>query len=86
MCMSSIPARAMAADQSDLNPSIGRVIRLIARWVLIHDIIQILCLPQFNVDLMVGVALFYRRRMGATLVDVNLLRCATLVDGFAQKA
>src|ERR1700694_862774 len=32
MCMSSIPARVMAADQNDLKPSIGRAIRLIARW------------------------------------------------------
>jgi hypothetical protein len=32
MCMSSIPASVMAADQKDLKPSIGRVIRLIARW------------------------------------------------------
>jgi hypothetical protein len=30
--MSSIPASVMAADQNDLKPSIGRVIRLIARW------------------------------------------------------
>jgi len=30
--MSSIPARVMAADQKDLKPSIGRVIRLTARW------------------------------------------------------
>ena len=32
---------------------------------------------------MVDVVLFYRRRIGATRVDVNLLRCATLVDGLA---
>ena len=32
MCMSSIPARVMAGDQNDLNPSMGRVSRLIARW------------------------------------------------------
>jgi hypothetical protein len=31
MCISSIPASVMAADQNDLKPSIGRVIRLIAR-------------------------------------------------------
>ena len=29
--MSSIPASVMAADQNDLNPRIGRVIRLTAR-------------------------------------------------------
>ena len=31
MCMSSMPARVMAADQKDLNPSIGRSARLMAR-------------------------------------------------------
>jgi hypothetical protein len=30
--MSSIPAKVTAADQKDLNPSIGRTWRLIARW------------------------------------------------------
>ena len=30
-CMSSIPASVMDADQHDLNPNMGRVIRLIAR-------------------------------------------------------
>ena len=32
MCMISIPASVMAADQNDLNPNIGRVLRWIARW------------------------------------------------------
>src|ERR1700735_817504 len=32
MCMSSIPSRVTAADRNDLNPSIGRTIRLTTRW------------------------------------------------------
>jgi hypothetical protein len=36
MCMSSIPASAMAADQNDLNPSMGRGSRLIT-VVLLYD-------------------------------------------------
>jgi hypothetical protein len=31
MCINSTPARVAAADQKDLNPSIGRVCRLMAR-------------------------------------------------------
>ena len=30
--MSSMPARVTEADQNDLNPSIGRILRLIAWW------------------------------------------------------
>ena len=36
MCMSSIPASAMTADQNDLNPSMGRGSRLIT-VVLLYD-------------------------------------------------
>ena len=36
MCMSSIPASAMATDQNELNPSMGRGSRLIT-VVLLYD-------------------------------------------------
>jgi hypothetical protein len=84
--MSPIPARVMAADQKDLKPSIGRVIRLIARVVLLHDIVQVLYLAEFDAGFIVGVVLFYRRGVGPALVDGDLLRHTALVDGFAEEA
>jgi hypothetical protein len=53
--------------------------------VLLHDIVQILYLPQFDAGFIGGVVLFYRRAVGATLVDGDLLRRSAL-DGFAQEA
>src|ERR1019366_9161332 len=32
MCIVSMPARRMLAQRKDLNPSMGRTMRLIARW------------------------------------------------------
>src|ERR1017187_1396943 len=37
----------LAAEQNDLKPSIGCTIFLIARWVLLDDVVQVLCTPQF---------------------------------------
>lgn len=53
--------------------------------VLLHDIIKILCLSQLNAGLIVGVVLFYRRGVGSTFVDGDLLRRAALVDGLSKK-
>src|ERR1039457_7646233 len=37
----------LAAEQNDLKPSIGCTIFLIARGVLLDDVGQVLCTPQF---------------------------------------
>src|ERR1700674_3369785 len=86
MCMSSIPASVMAADQNDLKPSIGPGHSFDRTVVLLHDIVQVLYLAEFDAGFIVGVVLFYRRRVGATLVDGDLLRHTALVDGFAEEA
>ena len=46
--------------------------------VLLHDIVQVLYLAEFDAGFIVGV--------GATLVDGDLLRRTALVDGFAEEA
>ena len=87
--MSSILASVMAADQNDLNPSIGRVIRLTRPMVLLDNIIDILDLwPEashspFDARFLFNVVAFYRYGIGATLVEGDLLRHATLVNGLA---
>ena len=52
MCMSSIPPKMMWAQRKLLNPSIGRTMRLIARWscsvVLLHHVVQIRRLSNFE--------------------------------------
>ena len=50
--MSSMPPRVMAADQKDLNPSMGRVFRLIARWSCSTMLVQIFDLSDLNVGLL----------------------------------
>jgi hypothetical protein len=86
MCMSSMPASVMAADQNYLKPSIGRVIRLIARWSLLDDIIEILDVADFDAGFMCCIVAFDRQRVGAALVDGNFLRRATLRNRHAQEA
>jgi hypothetical protein len=53
--------------------------------VLLHDIVQILYLPEFDAGFIVAVVLFYRRSIGPALVDGHLPRRAALVDGFAKE-
>ncbi len=90
--MSSIPASVMAADQNDLNPSIGRVIRLTRPMVLLDNIIEILNLwpeashSQFDARFLFNVVAFYSRGIGATLIDGDLFRQTRLIDRFAKKA
>src|SRR6266446_506551 len=75
----------MAADQNDLKPSIGRVIRLIARWSCSTILFRYFTCRSSMLASLAGVVLFYRRAVGATLVDGDLLRRSAL-DGFAQEA
>jgi hypothetical protein len=84
--MTSIPARVMAADQNDLKPSIRPGHSFDRTVVLLHDIVQVLYLAEFDAGFNVGVVHFYRRGVGATLDDGDLLRRTPLVDGFAEEA
>ena len=60
MCINSIPARVIAADQNDLNPRSGRVFRF-RPVILLDNIVQILGLwpeashSQFDGGLIIGV-------------------------------
>jgi hypothetical protein len=51
--------------------------------VLFNDVVEVLYLSQFNACFMLNVVIFNRRGVGTTLVDGDLLRQATLLDGFA---
>ena len=54
--------------------------------ILFDDVIQIFDLTDFDVSLMFSIVAFDRRRVGAALVDRDLLRRAMLADRLAQKA
>ena len=92
MCMSSILASVMAAGQNDLNPSIGRVIRLTRPMVLLDNIIDILDLwpeashLEFDARFLFNLVAFYSRGIGATLIEGDLFRQTRLIDRIAKEA
>ena len=69
MCITSMPAIRLRAQQNVLNPSIGRAIRLMARLVLFHY------------EPAVGLNAGDGGPVGATLVYRDLLGHAVQVDG-----
>ena len=54
--------------------------------ILLHDIVKVLDLTQFDTHIMFSVVTFYSGGVGAAFINGDLLRHATLVDGLAQKA
>jgi len=85
MCMSSMPAMVDAADRNDLKPSIGRTTRLTERWSCSTMLFRYFDLTDFDVCLMFRVVTFERRRVGAALVDRNLLGNTVLTNRLAQE-
>jgi hypothetical protein len=53
--------------------------------VLFDNIVQIFDAADFDVRFMLRIVAFDRRRVGAALVDRDLLRLAMLADRLAQK-
>ena len=51
--------------------------------ILLDNIVQILGLSQFDGGLIIGVVVFNRCRVGAALVDGDLVRHTGLIDRFA---
>ena len=54
--------------------------------ILFDDVVQIFDLTDSDVCLMFRVAAFDRRRVGATLVDRDLLRGAMMTDRLAKES
>jgi hypothetical protein len=73
----------MAADQKDLNPSIGRTARLDGAVILLEDVVEILDLPHFDVRIVLCVVAFNCRGVGAALIDRDLLGRAMIADCLA---
>jgi hypothetical protein len=53
------------------------------RWSLFDDIVEVFDLPDLNAGFVLHVVAFDRRRVGAALVDRDLLRGAILSDRLA---
>src|SRR5437868_10664166 len=80
MCMVSMPAMSLAADQNDLKPSIGLTLRSRARWSCSTRLFKSFdcaarCLRRCRRSGLNG------RGVRATLVDRYLLGQVVLVDG-----
>ena len=54
--------------------------------ILFDNIIEILGLSQFDVGFIGAVVIFNRRRVGAALVDGDLVRQTRLINRFAKEA
>src|SRR6202521_5739951 len=86
MCMSSIPARVMAADQNDLKPSIGRVSRLIARWSCSTTLFRYFT---WRSSMLASLSVLHSSIaavLAPLFVDGDLPRRAALVNGLAKEA
>ena len=70
-----MPLRMMRAQGKSLNPSIGRVRRLIARGScpVVLDVVQILCLANLDGCFEFGVDRLERGQIGAAPVDGHRL-------------
>jgi hypothetical protein len=78
--MSSMPAIRILEQRMVLNPSIGRVMRLMARWSL-GDVVEVFGLAHHDGQAAVSLNARDRSGVGAALVDVDLLGHAMQVDG-----
>ena len=86
MCIVSISAMMILALPTDLNPSIGRVIRLMARWSCSTMLLRYLFLAHQDINIGVGLDAFNGRRVGAALVNGDLFWHVVQVDGTFQKS
>jgi hypothetical protein len=83
--MISIPPRMTRAQRNDLNPSIGRMMRLTAPVILLDDIVEVLALPNRDRRAVLGAIAFDPRRVGAALVDRDGLRKTIALNGPSEK-
>ena len=85
-CMTSMPVIVHRAAQNDLKPSIGRVIRLIARWSCSTTLFRYFT---WRSSMLASLSVLYSS-IAAVLAPLlsmgDLLRSAALVDGRSQAA
>lgn len=83
-----MPARMACARRNDLNPSIGRIRRLIFRSSCSTRVVQILALPDGNRFLIgfAGVERGQRCGVGATFIDSDHFRFAVMANRLAKEA
>jgi hypothetical protein len=60
-CMISVPASVTAAVRKDTNPNIGCKSRLMARWVLFEDVVEVSDLTDLDARLSFGIVDFAHR-------------------------
>jgi hypothetical protein len=89
MCMSSTPATVDCAASIDLNPSIGRVIRLPVRWpcsiILFDNIVQEFDPPHSNRGAIRIIVTLDGRGIGLAPIDGDCLRHAMPADRLGQE-
>ena len=78
----SRPARVIAADPSDLNPRLGRVLRLDRTGGLLDAVVKLLPRSPRAAAVQVAGVVFARRAVGSAFVEAELLRrSARGIDG-----
>ena len=86
MCMNSMPLRMTRAQRKSLNPSIGRVMRLMARWSCSTTLFRYLTLTNLDGRLALGVHRVQRGQIGAAFVDGYRLGYTVLIDRLFKEA
>lgn len=89
MWSSSIPANNVYARRNELNPSIGRIRRLMfdISMILLNQIVQVFTLPHRNRFLsgFVGVEYGHRRSIRAAFINGHDFWFAVVANRFAEK-
>jgi len=83
-----MPLNRMRAQRKFLNPNMGRVRRLIARWscpmVLLDEVVQIFGLADLDGRFTIGIDGFERSEIGAAFVYRHRLGDTILSDRFLK--